>query len=95
MRILISGADSEAALGVTKSVYEELGALRAERKDDFLFFGCMKAPLKKLQGKFRYQVLMRITSGKDELKDRIFAVSDKYNSRTVSVYMEINPNNLT
>ena len=95
VRILISGADSEAALGVTKSVYEELGALRAERKDDFLFFGCMKAPLKKLQGKFRYQVLMRITSGKDELKDRIFAVSDKYNSRTVSVYMEINPNNLT
>ena len=95
VRVLISSENDEAALTATKAVYEELSAVRTANAKEFLFFGCMKAPLKKLQGKFRYQVLMRITSGKDELKDRIFAVSDKYNSRTVSVYMEINPNNLT
>ena len=55
----------------------------------------MKAPLKKLQGRFRYQVLMRITPDNEDLKNKIFGTADKYDSKNVSVYMEVNPNNLT
>ncbi len=95
IRVLVSGADDEAALAATKAVYEELSVLRKERQSEFLFFGCMKAPLKKLQGRYRYQVLMRITPDDADLKNKIFGTADKYDSKNVSVYMEVNPNNLT
>ena len=55
----------------------------------------MKAPLKRLQNKFRYQILMRVIDENNILTDKIFSIIDKYNNRSVSVYMEINPNNLT
>ncbi len=95
VRVLISSEDDEAALSVTKDAYTELGDIKKARAENFFFFGCMKAPLKKLQGKFRYQVLMRVSAGKKELKDAIYSVVSKYNSKTVGVYMEVNPNNLT
>lgn len=95
IRVLISSEDDEAALNATKEVYTDLGEIKKARADNFFFFGCMKAPLKKLQGKFRYQVLMRVTAGNKNLKDEIFSAVNKYNCKTVGVYMEINPNNLT
>lgn len=95
IRVLISSEDDEAALNATKEAYTDLGEIKKARADNFFFFGCMKAPLKKLQGKFRYQVLMRVTADNKPLKDEIFSAVNKYNSKTVGVYMEINPNNLT
>lgn len=95
IRVLVSGAEDDASLAVTKAVYEELSELKKRRQSEFLFFGCMKAPLKKLQGKFRYQVLMRVTPDNETLKDAVFGTVNKYDCKNVSVYMEINPNNLT
>jgi primosomal protein N' (replication factor Y) len=95
IRVLIKSSDDESALAVTKAVYEEIGLIYKENKDKFRFFGCMKAPLKRLQNQFRYQVLMRINASDRELIDKIFYTSDKYKNRTVSVSLEVNPNNLT
>lgn len=95
LRVLISVSDDEKALKVTKSVYDEITKIVENNRDKFRFFGCMKAPLKKLQDKFRYQVLMRIERGNKEIIEEIFNVSNKYNDKNASVYLEINPNNLT
>ncbi|MBQ8426384.1 MAG: primosomal protein N' [Clostridia bacterium] len=95
VRILISSEDDELALSATKAIYGELNNVYLENKDDFRFFGCMKAPLKRLQNKFRYQVLMRITAGDKTLLDRVFFTVDKYKQRAIFVSMEINSNNLT
>ena len=95
VRVLIKSADDEVALNATKSIYTELDALYKANREKFRFFGCMKAPLKRLQNMFRYQVLMRVTASDKPLLDQIFSRSDKYRTRTVSVTMEINPNNLT
>ena len=54
----------------------------------------MKAPIKKLQGNFRFQVLMRIVPEREDLTEKIFIAIDKYNGKGCSVYLEINPNNL-
>ena len=53
----------------------------------------MKAPLKRLQNKYRYQVLARLDN--DKIIDEFAVVSNKYDDRNVSVYLEINPSNLT
>ena len=95
VRVLISGEDEEKVVNVTKTIYGEIGFLHCENKSLFTFFGCMKAPLKRLQNKFRYQILMRVIDENNILTDKIFSIIDKYNNRSVSVYMEINPNNLT
>ncbi len=94
-RVLIQGANEENALSVTQAVYNELNVLYNNEKQAFRFFGCMKAPLKKLQGKYRYQVMMRIEENRKDLLDTIFSIIDKYNSHQISVYLEVNPNNLT
>ena len=95
VRVLISHADEEMALSATKAIYEELSVIYKQNKDKFRFFGCMKAPLKRLQNKFRYQVLMRINAGDQELLDKIFVTADKYKTRNLLVSMEVNSNNLT
>jgi len=95
VRVVISAEDDENALMATKAIYQEISAIYNENKDKFFFFGCMKAPLKRLQNRYRYQVLMRISAENKELLDRIYLVIDKYKSRTISVSYEINSNNLT
>ena len=95
VRVLISGENEESVITATKAIYQELTDVYNNEKDKFRFFGCMKAPLKRLQNKFRYQILMRIEANNKELLDRIFFISDKYKSRNIFVSLEINSNNLT
>lgn len=95
VRVLISGEDEEKTLETTKKIYDELNLLYLENKSKFRFFGCMKSPIKRLQNKFRMQVLMRIESKNYDLIKRIFEISDQKKSKNVSVYLEVNPNNLT
>jgi len=93
-RVLISAEEDEVALETTRSVFEELKKLYELNKDKFRFFGCMKAPIKRLQNKFRYQVLMRFDKGDKPLIDSIYQLSSKFNGRNVLVSLEINPTNL-
>ncbi len=95
IRVLIKSSDDESGLRATKAIYQEIQLIYNEEKEKFRFFGCMKAPLKRLENQFRYQVLMRINADDIELRDRIFYTSDKYKTRAISVSVEINPNNLT
>lgn len=94
VRVLISCENEENALNATKAIYEELKLIYETRHNDFRFFGCMKAPLKRLQNKYRFQVLMRITANQKDLLDKIFYTVDKYRSKQVFVSLEINSNNL-
>ena len=94
VRVLVQGADEELALMATKAIYSELQQIYTEYKENFRFFGCMKAPIKKLQGKFRFQVLMRIDKGRRDIMKEIYGRIEKYNKGGVSAYLEINPNNL-
>lgn len=95
VRVLISSEDEEKVLVTTKTIYEEIGLTVKVQKEKFKFFGCMKAPLKRLQNKYRYQVLMRIESNNKALIDLLFYTVDKYNNHGVNVSFEVNSNNLT
>lgn len=95
VRVLISCEKDDLALSATKAIYGELNLIFNSNRDKFRFFGCMKAPLKRLQNKFRYQVLMRINAEDRELLDKIFYTVDKYKQHGVLVSLEINSNNLT
>ena len=53
----------------------------------------MKSPVKRIQDKFRYQVLMRLTG--DGLLSQIYERALQYKTRDVLVYVEENPANLS
>ena len=95
IRVLVQSENDSFALDTVKELYEEIGALKNSNEKRFKFFGCMKAPLKKLQGKYRYQILMRIDHDSEDILDGIFRFVNAKNKGKINAYMEINPNNLT
>ena len=95
VRILIKSQNDQQALDTTKALYTELNEIYTEQRERFRFFGCMKAPLKRLQNQYRYQIIMRLVKPNFDLLKTIYYTQDKYNGRAVTLSLEINPNNLT
>ncbi len=92
VRVMVSSADDRAALDALRTVYERLQAVYLSAQEEFLFFNRMHAPIKRIQGKYRYQVLMRLTSRK--LLERIYDAA-ALKSRDALVWVEENPSNLS
>ncbi|PWM71428.1 MAG: primosomal protein N' [Bacillota bacterium] len=93
IRVLVSGEDDGKTKDALRAVYEALNAEYLKNTAGFKFFGYMKAPIKRLNNKFRYQVLMRTTL--KNFKYRVQEICAGVKSRGVYVNVEINPNNLT
>ncbi|MBO5927491.1 MAG: primosomal protein N', partial [Clostridia bacterium] len=94
VRVLVSGENEQETVNATKNLYNEIKEIYEKDRDKFRFFGCMKAPIKRLQNKFRYQILMRITADSKDIFDKINSLCEKYNSRKIITCIEINSNNL-
>ncbi len=93
VRVMVSAAEERAALGALREVYEKLQAVYMEASGDFLFFNRMHAPIKRIQGRHRYQVLMRLTTRR--LLARIYEIVSGVKYKDVLVWVEENPSNLS
>lgn len=93
VRVMVCGADERETVAALKDTYGRLQSVYAAHAESFLFFNRMHAPVKRIQNKFRYQVLMRITD-ESVLKEIYDAVSAEKH-KNVLVYVEENPSNLS
>ena len=93
VRVMVTAEEDKLALSALKAVYEKLQRVYAEESEKFLFFNKMHAPVKRIQNKFRYQVLMRLTDGSP--LPRIYEIAAEENTKEVLVYVEENPGNLS
>ena len=93
VRVMVTAEEEKKALEVLKEVYFSLKELFDAHPQEFLFFNKMKSPVKRIQDKFRYQVLMRLTG--DGLLPQIYERALQYKTRDVLVYVEENPANLS
>ena len=93
VRVMVVGEEEKKALEVLKEVYFSLKELFDSDRGEFLFFNKMKSPVKMIQNKFRYQVLMRLKS--DALLPQIYDRSLGKKARDVNVYVEEDPANLS
>ena len=93
VRVLVSGEDDKKTLEALKEVYFGLEKLYTDNPDKFLFFNKMRAPIKRIQNKFRYQVLMRL-SNTSVLAD-VYEICAASRTRDVLVSVEENPANLS
>ncbi len=93
VRVMVTGEDEHAAMDALKEVYGNLSAIYERHREKFLFFNRMHAPIKRIQNKFRYQVLMRLADG--ELLEEIYDACASVRHRDVLVSVEENPSNLS
>lgn len=93
VRVLITGEDDKKALEGLRDVYFGLKELYEQNADKFLFFDKMRSPIKRLQNKFRYQVLMRLSD--TSILPQIYALCADVKSRDVLVTVEENPSSMS
>jgi primosomal protein N' (replication factor Y) len=93
VRILITGERDDKIKDVMKNIMLDLRT----RAADFVYLGAMRSPLGRLEDRFRYQILCRISTAKErEVIDFIDTVVKKHKPAAgVSVFLEINPQSLT
>ena len=93
VRVLVTGEDDEKTLETLREAYFALEKLYTENADKFLFFNKMRAPIKRIQNKHRYQVLMRLSD--TSVLPEIYAICAAARTRDVLVSVEENPTNLS
>jgi len=92
VRVMAVSEKEEAAIEALRLVYTELEKICKANPDKVLFFAKMRSPIKRIQDKERFQVLMRLTDG--ALLSQIYSAAENAKSRDALVYVEENPANL-
>ena len=93
VRVMVTGEDDKKCIEALREVYVELERLYTENPDKFLFFNKMRAPIKRIQNKFRYQVLMRLSD--TSILPQIYDACAAARNRDALVSVEENPTNLS
>lgn len=94
IRILFSDHDENYVRELLKMCYTEIEQLKNIYGDNIIYLDAMKSPIKRIQDKYRYQIMMRLKLEKaDEIEEKVFNIVDSI-SKT-SVFFEINPQNLS
>ncbi len=93
VRVLVTGEDDKKTLEALRDVYFGLERLYTENMEKFLFFNKMRAPIKRIQNKYRYQVLMRLAD--TSVLPAIYDICAEARNRDVLVSVEENPTNLS
>ena len=56
----------------------------------------MKSPVRRIKNKYRYQILMRLKlQFKDEIIEKIYSLHNDLQNRSVTSFVEIDPQNLS
>lgn len=94
IRILFSHTDENVVKEELKMCYNKLLKVREKYFDDIIYMDVMKSPVKRIQNKYRYQVIIRMNLDRaDEIEKELFmATKDTQKS---SVFFEVNPQNMS
>ena len=94
IRILFADLVEENVRQLVKICYNEIVKIKEKYSDEFLYLDVMKSPIKRMQNKYRYQILMRLKLSKaDEIENKAFEIVDRLSKN--SVFFEINPTNMS
>ncbi len=96
LRVLISGEDEQKVIDVSRNISNSLQQLKKEYASDFVYLQAMKCPKKRIQNKYRYQILARYYTKNDkEITTKIYETCSRNTTQKVSIFIENNPQNLS
>ena len=94
LRILFSDKNENYVRELLKICYTEIEKLKTEYGSEIIYLDAMKSPIKRIQDKFRYQIMIRMKlDHADEIERKAFEIVDK--ASKTSVFFEVNPQNLS
>lgn len=92
IRILVSGEDEKKVLEATKKIYDTTLQIKEKYGNMVTFLQAMSSPVKRIQRKYRYQILARVQNYDNVIAE--FYKASSVMAKDVSVFVERNPNNL-
>lgn len=92
IRILISSEDETKAIEVTKKIYATTLQIKEKYGNMVAFLQAMNSPVKRIQKKYRYQILARVKNYENVIAE--FYKASNIIEKNVSIFVELNPNNL-
>ena len=96
VRILFTSEDENLAKNTAKVYYDEVRAIQSQNAEQFVYLGVMKSPIGRIQNKFRLQILMRLKPEcEEQITNKLFELADTVKKPDVSIFVEINPQNLS
>lgn len=97
LRIAISCENEQAALDATKFAIDGVRDVAEKFSSEFIYLNAMRSPKKRIQAKYRMQVLMRIKPDSNDIRSKVYKVADGVCARfpQVTCFTEINPNDLS
>ena len=96
VRVLFTAENEQKLIEHCSLFAEKLVDVREKFADDFIYYNCMKSPLKRIQNKFRYQILMRLKKQNDEIVlQEIYKIDKMLKNKNVTTFVEVNPQSLS
>lgn len=96
VRVLFSGEDESDVFELTKATTSEIRKFSLDYPDDFIYLKAMKSPVKRKENKFRYQIMMKLKVDRaDEIMKGIYRITNNNKLKGVSVFAEVNPQDLS
>ena len=90
------GENEKDCINELTEQYAELGNLKQAYSSDFLFMDKMRCPLKRAEKKYRFQILLKLaTENLNEVIPQVFQIADGKKRKSVQVFVERNPQNLS
>ncbi len=95
VRVLVVSEDEERALELTKKILFKIRDYQKANEKDFVQVAGMKSPVKRIENKFRYQILMRLTRQREDATlQKIYEIVNAEDKKGAQVFVEINPQNM-
>lgn len=96
VRVLITCEDEQKLIQFCSEYAEKLVDIREKYSNDFIYYNFMKSPVKRIQNKFRYQILMRLKKENDEMiLQELYKIDRMLKNKNVITFVEINPQSLS
>lgn len=96
LRVLISCADEQMAIAKTREYMTKILEVKAQFDSDFIYISAMKCPVKKIQNKVRYQILIRISQKNyTKIRNLIYNIDRSLKQKDIISFVEVNPQNLS
>lgn len=96
IRVLISAVEESKCVDLAKQIYTHCKQIKVTNEQEFEYLQAMKAPLARLQTKFRYQIIMRIKRDKEkEIIKKLYNAIDECGVKGATAFVEINPQSMS
>lgn len=92
LRILVTSVSDNRAREVTKKIFDRANELKSKYGKSIIFLQAMPSPVRRIQTKNRYQILTRFIPD-DKITADFYNIADII-EKDVSIFVEVNPNNL-